>query len=124
MFLIRTAFWLTLLVLILPANEEDQKRLLGAAEATVKDLGSFCERNPGACDRAKLAFSNLGQKAEFGAKMVMDFINDGQGGGPVTEISGDPATAQPSVFQRRAQGTLTEDDLAPAWSAPKRDAGI
>ena len=120
MFLIRTAFWLMLLVLILPANEEDQKRLFGVAQATVKDLTTFCERNPEVCEKSKAAMYRFGEKAEFGSKLFKNFIN---------EVSGKPGEASDgnagfSLFRRDSQDTLTNNDLLPAWSDPSRQKGI
>ena len=123
MFLIRTAFWLSLLVLILPTDEQQQRVIYGNAQAAVKDLGSFCDRNPGVCEASKNAAHTFGQKAQFGAKMVMDFIqekagNDGQA------AASNASDRRPSFLQRNSQNTLTRDDLNPAWSVPSSDAGV
>ena len=49
MFLIRTVFWLVILVLLLPTNERQQSEVYGTAQAAVKDVSGFCERNPSVC---------------------------------------------------------------------------
>ncbi|MDA7947688.1 MAG: DUF5330 domain-containing protein, partial [Hyphomicrobiaceae bacterium] len=79
MFLIRTAFWLSLLILLLPTDEQKQRVIYGNAQAAVEDLGSFCDRNPGVCEASKNAAYTFGQKAQFGARMVMDFIQEKAG---------------------------------------------
>ena len=117
MFLIRTAFWLSLLILILPTDEQDQKVVYGNAEAAVKDLTTFCSRNPDVCEASKDAATTFSKKAQFGARMVMDFFQDATA---TTEmrIDEDRASRRPSFFRRSAQSTLTEEDMRPSWSVP------
>ena len=83
MFLLRTAFWLTLIILLLPTNEQDQNKIYGTAEAALKDMRSFCVRNPGVCEKSGDAFEVFAQKAEFGARMLMDFVSDVASDDPV-----------------------------------------
>jgi hypothetical protein len=116
MFLIRTAFWLTILILLLPANQEQQKEVYGTAEAAVKDFSNFCYRNPVVCLQTKTAFDTFTQKAQFGATMVMDFVKDFDGSETAS------ADAQPtrrfSLFGSKSQNTLNQNDADPAWSGP------
>src|SRR5262245_46766678 len=79
MFLIRTVFWLVILVLLLPTNEQQQSQVYGTAQAAVKDVSGFCERNPSVCATGKDAFAVFMQKARFGAEMLMSFVK-GQAG--------------------------------------------
>ncbi len=121
MFLIRTAFWLTILILLLPSNEQEQRQVYGTAEAAVQDLRGFCGRNPGVCESSKDAFATFSQKAQFGAKMLMDFVKDRAGeqvGTGYTE-RGTQSQDRVSDLPRDPQGTLTDEDLKMAWSAPK-----
>jgi hypothetical protein len=74
MFLIRTVFWLIILVLLLPTNAQQQSEVYGTAQAAVKDVRGFCERNPSVCTTGKDAFAVFVQKARFGAEMLMDFV--------------------------------------------------
>src|ERR1051326_1042187 len=60
-FLLRVAFWLTIVLAVLPAGGAEQGReasaqtkvgpteAVVAAGAAVSDMGSFCERQPNAC---------------------------------------------------------------------------
>ncbi len=79
MFLIRMAFWLMILVLLLPTDEKQQTDVYGTAQAAVKDVSGFCGRNPGVCEKGKDAFSVFVHKAEFGAQMLMGFITERTG---------------------------------------------
>lgn len=117
MFLIRTAFWLSLLILLLPTDEQEQREVYGNAEAAVKDLRTFCSRNPDVCEASKNAAHTFSQKAQFGAKMVMDFINQKTDGTSFQPAS-DRSSRRPSFFGRNSQNTLTDDDLRPSWSVP------
>ena len=91
MFLIRTAFWLIILVLLLPTNEQQQSEVYGTAQAAVKDVSGFCDRNPGVCATGKDAFAVFVHKAKFGAEMLMGFVKGktgfaaGDGGTPLPE---------------------------------------
>jgi Family of unknown function (DUF5330) len=73
MFLIRTVFWLIILVLLLPTNAQQQSEVYGTAQAAVRDVRGFCERNPSVCATGKDAFAVFVQKARFGAEMLMGF---------------------------------------------------
>lgn len=122
MFLIRTAFWLSLLILLLPTDAQQQKEIYGNAQAAVKDLGSFCDRNPGVCEASKKAAHTFGEKAQFGARMVMDFIQEKAGNGEAAAANA--SDRRPSFLQQNSNHTLTQDDLRPAWSIPASGAGV
>jgi len=116
MFFIRTAFWLTILILLLPANQEQQKEVYGTAEAAVKDLSNFCYRNPVVCLQTKTAFDTFTQKAQFGANMVMDFVKDFDGN---TSVQADAKDSRRfSLFGSKSQNTLNQNDMGPTWSGP------
>jgi hypothetical protein len=74
MFLIRTVFWLIILVLLLPTSAQQQSEVYGTAQAALKDVRGFCERNPSVCATGKDAFTVFVQKARFGAEMLMGFV--------------------------------------------------
>lgn len=123
MFLIRTAFWLALVILLLPANEGQQRQIFGAAEAAIKDLGTFCVRNPEVCERSKSAFQDFGEKAQDGAKALMDLIEE-SANGSVERQAQSSNPFRHSVFQRDTRGTLTNDDLEPSWLGAARRSGV
>ena len=124
-FLLRAAFWITVVLVLLPSGSsqpEAQAAKVGAtdavvaASAAVSDMGNFCERQPEACEVGAKAVVAIGQRAQDGAKMVYEFINDrvvrGDADrdtttGSVTEVA---VPAMPS-----SQSTLKPADLEPAW---------
>lgn len=125
LFLIRTAFWMMIIVLLLPTDERQRGEVYGTAQAAVSDIASFCDRNPETCARGKDAFGVFVQKAQFGARMIMDLINDR------VEPSDEPTPGQDtrssqasSVVERTSfdisasRDTLNPEDREEAWSGP------
>jgi hypothetical protein len=129
-FLIKTAFWLTILLLLIPTDGQQSNQVYGTAEAAVKDLASFCDRNPETCITGKNAFDMLAQKAEFGARMLMDFV-DGKTTMTATaetmplssSMDDEPAAMplQPAIWDMESQDmgesqdTLSSEDREAAW---------
>nr|WP_319389713.1 DUF5330 domain-containing protein [uncultured Cohaesibacter sp.] len=82
-FLIRAAFWLSLVILILPADKEsttDAARLstseaMVAAQATFRDFTSFCSRQPEVCAAGEVALENFSAKARYGAKQLYLYLD-------------------------------------------------
>jgi hypothetical protein len=102
---------------------------ISAARATVTDMGHFCERQHEACTFGAQAALALGQRAQAGAKILYEFLNDQFGpnaetatavgalGGPTRTTSADAAVPLPAA--RPSQNTLEPADLAPAWRGPQ-----
>ncbi len=120
MFLLRVAFWLGLVLVLLPSGESAstaQSPQVGAVEAfsaasaAVSDVSGFCGRQPGACSVGAQAATALGHKAQAGAKMVYEFL---------TEKASAPQPAKPALAhaEKDSQSTLTASDRAPAWRGP------
>jgi len=108
MFLIRTVFWLVILVLLLPTNEQQQSQVYGTAQAAVKDVSGFCERNPSVCATGKDAFAVFMHKARFGAEMLMSFVK-----GKTGFAAGDGGTSAGAADMDSLQAPSAEDN-APA----------
>lgn len=109
-FLLRMAFWLGLILLILPiGTSSDGGRQIGAwqalsaAQSVLSDLRGFCQRQPDACAVGGEMASNVLDKAQVGAKWLYDTFGTKAG----TE-QGQPAA--------HTGGTLAPQDLTPAWS--------
>jgi len=123
-FLFKAAFWLTIVVLLLPSGEKNASapqvgatEAVSAASAAVSDMRQFCTRQPEACAVGSQAAVALGQKAQAGAKMLYDFLTDKVGpaetGSVASKVEHTGSTAQPS------QNTLTPEDMAPVWRGPE-----
>lgn len=113
-FLLRSAFWLSLLVMLIPVDDEIAAArapsanavapfdAIYAAQETISDVGGFCERSPTACMIGAEVLDLLALKARSGIKMAFDYL-DGEAAGTLS-----PAEA----------GTLNASDLDPVWRGP------
>ena len=114
MFLLRSAFWLSIAILLIPADPEagtEAPRVtaleaLVAARATIADMSAFCDRNPDVCVTGSAAWQLFTEKAENGARMLYRLFDE-----PVAEEPGREAS----------NGTLTPADMAPPWRGPGAD---
>jgi hypothetical protein len=101
MFLVRSAFWLSVVILLLPAeNGEPNDKLsatqtnvtageaLVAAQTTVGDLSGFCQRNQITCETGKAAVDTFIRKAQYGASLLNNWVS---GGSPANASSVKPA---------------------------------
>jgi hypothetical protein len=138
-FLLRMAFWLSIVLILLPAgtsrpqpeNTVAATDAISAASATVGDLRQFCTRQPDACTVGSHVASELGYKAQAGAKMLYEFLTAtlaSKDTGTVApsrfgKAAFDKPAMDPAAFNRASQNTLTTTDLAPAWRgpAPRKD---
>ncbi len=84
-FLLRMAFWLGLVLVLLPREktpESDKLPQLGASEAVsaataaVSDMSQFCKRQPAACEVGGQAATVIGQRAQDGARKLYQIITD------------------------------------------------
>jgi hypothetical protein len=144
-FLLRVAFWLTVVLVLLPSGggaQQSAQAKVGAADAVVaasaavSDMSGFCGRQPDACTVGAQAAVVIGQRAKAGAKMVYDFINDHAATNDHVAEHAAPSNATGSVTKTRlpagpkiaaahsvpsspgSQNTLKDSDLAPAWQGP------
>lgn len=138
MFLIRMAFWIGLVVLLLPTDQQQQARLYGAASAAVERVTTFCDRNQRTCVAGADLWASFLMKAEFGARMAYDLVTSrgtaadedkvrfepasATGNGPGTAPAGAKGKAERKP-QPAPRGTLTPADLTPPWRGhPQRGA--
>jgi hypothetical protein len=117
MFLLRTAFWLSVVILLLPAapsSDGSAARSAGTGEAlivartAVQDAAGFCARNPQAGGTALAAF---GQNAQTGARWLYEFVSG--------QLAGHD---KPRRMNAGSRHTLTPADFEPRWrgSEPRR----
>jgi len=86
-------------------------------------MSQFCGRQPEACEVGAQAAAAFGQRAQAGAKMVYEFINERMA--PTETGSTGPARSGTAAGHRASQHTLRPADLQPAWRGPtpaRRDA--
>jgi hypothetical protein len=117
-FLLRMAFWLGLVLVLLPREktpESDKLPQVGASEAVsaataaVSDMTQFCKRQPAACEVGGQAATVIGHRAQEGARKLYQIITDKRASDHTSSIGG----------MVRADGaprdTLALDDLQAEW---------
>ena len=128
MFLIRVAFWLGLVVVLLPTDERQQARLYNTAVASVERVTTFCDRNAQACTAGAEFWATFVKKAEFGARIAVDLVSSG--GRKEGETVPTPVRVEPEAPRGRpehrahpsARGTLSPADMTPAWRGREQRA--
>ncbi len=139
-FLLRMAFWLGLVLVLLPRDptpESEKAPQIGAGEAisaasaAASDMGQFCKRQPAACEVGGQAATVIGQRAQDGARKIYKIITDKK-----PEITDKQPGVQPGAPAKKPDHTgsidagsaviaappadaLTEDDMAIEWQMPR-----
>ncbi len=130
MFLLRMAFWLGVVLVLLPTggaqhgtatNEVHATDAISAASATVHDLKGFCGREPEACAVGSQFVTTIGYRAQAGAKMLYELLSEAL----ASHDAVSPATSDtkagpgaPPLQRASSENTLTPADLAPVWHGP------
>lgn len=144
-FLLRMAFWLGLVLVLLPTDKtpDSDKGLqigasdaISAATAAMSDMSQFCNRQPAACVVGGQAATVIGERAQSGAKKVYQFITDkadknekkvpdstDKAGKKAPDHTGsigtpDDRTTGEAEIAAVVRQTLTQDDLAIDWQPP------
>jgi Family of unknown function (DUF5330) len=125
-FLLRMAFWLGLVLVLLPREktpESEKLPQIGASEAVqaataaVSDMSQFCKRQPATCEVGGQAATVIGHRAEDGARKLYRIITDKRPSDRTGSI-GDVGDADPSLMNATSRDTLTPDDLTTEWRVP------
>lgn len=132
-FLLRTAFWLTLVLVLIPLGSEQENTTVEnvdpvsaflAAQATVSDIGGFCGRNPQACETGGNALTAIGSRARDGARIVYEFLDtqiaDGSDGAPL--VTGSTGSVAGTIDRTAGNDVAWQPDLNNV-SAPETDFG-
>jgi hypothetical protein len=116
-FLLRMAFWLGLVLVLLPRDatpESNQLPQVGASDAisaataAVSDMTQFCTRQPAACEVGGQAAAVIGHRAQDGARKLYRIITDKH-----SDQTGSIDSADASVSS--SANTLTVEDLRAEW---------
>jgi Family of unknown function (DUF5330) len=141
-FLLRVAFWLGLVFVLLPTGKSDDSdkttkpvdpmQAATAAAAVMSDMSQFCIRQPTACEVGGKAAIAVGERAQSGARKVYQFITDKTDGKAEAKTESRPEKADVKKHDKKhgdhtgsigdivaaSKSTLTDDDLAVEWQAP------
>jgi hypothetical protein len=83
-FLIKSAFWLSLVLLVLPlggGSEEGEPSVgafetFAAAQAAISDMAGLCERQPEVCEVGRSALHTIGIRAKEGARIAYGMLDE------------------------------------------------
>lgn len=83
-FIIKSASWLSLVLLLIPVGSGDQAETVGplqaffAAREAVGDIATMCERKPDVCETGKLAVATISVRARESARIAMEMLDEQQ----------------------------------------------
>ena len=125
-FLIRTTFWLSIVIMLLPTPDSMKSpesgigatQAVSAASATMSDMKGFCARQPDACDVGAQALTQFGYKAQASAKWLYEFLSAKLGTEQTASVARQPKAAPADLDG--SQNTLTAADTTLAWRGPQR----
>lgn len=89
MYIIRTAFWLSVVILLLPADTDAPEnqaaevtneqisatQTLGAALSAAGDIAGLCARQPEVCETGSAAWQTFQNKARYGVELLYDWAS-------------------------------------------------
>jgi len=115
-FLIRTAFWFSLVLLMLPFGGEDGAeigplRAFLAARAAVDDISGICERKPDVCETGKAALHTIGVRAKASAQLAYEMLDEHNV--PLPSDRPDATVTTGTI------AAASEDEIAAAIAAPE-----
>jgi len=129
-FLLRVAFWLTIVLALLPtgraqptARGPQMGEAISAAGEAVSDVRHFCTRQPAACEVGSQVAVMIGQRAQAGAKMLYDLFNEHSGPTETGSIGSIPGTqTEPAVvtMPSAALSTSALSDRVPTSRSAER----
>jgi hypothetical protein len=125
-FLLRIAFWLGVVCILLPSGGSkpaapeariDATQAATLASAAVTDMRGFCDRQPDACKVGGNVVVALGHKAEAGARTLYEFVTTkiSEKSAPAQKTAAQTPTAKIVTVSTADHGTLKPSDMAPAW---------
>ena len=128
-FLLRMAFWLGIVLILLPnggsqrgpaAGDVGASDAVSAASATVHDIKGFCSREPNACTVGSELATTIGYRAQSGAKMLYELLTEALAPREAGSLAGhqDKPDLGKAALQPASQNTLTPSDRDPPWHGP------
>ena len=134
-FALKSAFWLTVVLLLLPEFGGGERRgvdaggepaaatagTAGTADAlafvtgAVADVASFCERQPAACEGGARFATAMGTRVKEGAMTLADLLEREM---IADDAGGSAAAAGGAAASADGAGTLRPTDLEPQWRGP------
>lgn len=142
MFFLKIAFWVVLVILLLPNNSREKNEFYGATQRSIHEISAFCSNNPKVCEKSTSFVDTLRQKFVNTGELVGEVVNGREQ--PVMkrrpreetasqvrprdipasrrnwrESHQNNSTSRTASTVARSQNTLTSDDLGPSWDGPR-----
>jgi len=125
-FLLRMAFWLGIVLVLLPSGGSQRGPATGdvgasdaisAASDTVHDIKGFCSREPNACTVGSELATTIAYRAQAGAKMLYELLTEAMAPQEPASLPGHPGRPNltKATLQAASQNTLTPADRDPPW---------
>src|ERR1700744_3462268 len=123
-FLLRMAFWLGLVLVLLPRDKTPEadktpqisaSDAVSAATAAISDMGQFCKRQPTACEVGGQAATAIGQRAQGGARKLYQIITDKSDKRAPDHTGSIGMESADAARSDIARDTLTPDDIQINW---------
>jgi Family of unknown function (DUF5330) len=120
LFILRLAFWILLICLLLPGSHDDNRRLINSAERTVSDVRGFCQRNPGVCEDARLSLTIMLSRLRSGADYIQTWLarNAARERPSAAPYPAGPSSGQPPRLVPKWQDSLNPADKQVPWRGP------
>jgi hypothetical protein len=130
---VKAAFWIVVILLLMPSNAQERYDLYSTAQRTIADIAGFCYRNPDVCERTSAAAQGIVQKLKNTASTIEDMLRETGIGAERQPLR--PRQDEREYYNRERHGalrgptsvgstsslsadTLTPEDLRPAWRGP------
>lgn len=123
MFLVRSAFWVALIIWLIPSDPAKQAQMYQTASGAIHRAATFCERNAGVCESAEIYWAIFKEKAAVGGRMLGDLINERLTGSPPSAVidSASRRTGPPVIERTQPAGdTLRPSDRVLEWRSNVR----
>jgi len=108
-------------IALLPSDRAEQERIYERAVSTAHWVVTFCDRNQTTCAKSSELWSQFLAKAEFGAKLAYDMMNERKSDENTAARIFAPASAKRAL--ERDSDTLTDSDREAPWRGGKPTKG-
>ena len=123
-FFLRMTFWLAVVLVLLPTGgsqtapkaQVSASEAFSAAKGAVTDFEHFCERQQEACVVGSRTAVTLGQRAQAGAKILYEFLNERLGSNESKSVRTTDSVPFPQPRHSSHQNQLSRRTLADAAS--------
>lgn len=137
MFFVRIAFFVMLVIILLPGNTNEKVEFHRKISEIGTDVSTFCDRNGEVCEKTTGFFGTLYQKFVTTVEMLEDMLRGNSSNGNSEQdlqhmrdqhqwdrrqrqgYGYDYGRSPTAAMNAYSQNTLTAADLQPSWNGPR-----